>query len=102
MFIICNPKLISAFFFFFFCLHTFFIHLTCSPANTIVTKMCNTSRTMLVNTRYILTQRALWPPGGRSVTVVVKRPSSLALTVARVSTSSKHATHFLCVSLGQA
>ena len=96
---ISNPKLIFSYF---FCLHTFFIHLTCSPANTIVTKMCNTSRTMLVNTSYILTQRALWPHGGRSVTVVVRRPSSLALAVVRVSTSSKHATHCLCVLLGQA
>ena len=71
---ISNPKLIFSYFF--VDTLSFF---TCSPVNTIVTKMCNTSRTMLVNTSYILTQRALWPHGRRSVTVVVRRPSSLWL-----------------------
>ena len=89
---ISNPKLILAIFLSAHFLHSF----DSSLANTIVTKVCNTSRTMLVNTSYILTQRALWPHGGRSVTVVVRRPSSLALAVVRVSTSSKHATHRLC------
>ena len=67
-----NLKLILAF----FVCRVLFSHLTCGLADItdiIVSNMCNTSRTRVVNASYTSTQPAQWSHGGRSVTVEARK-----------------------------